>query len=496
MTTPSNEHELLALIARFYEGQATEEERNWLDDQVVSSPQARRMMLEFMATEADVARHVNRDDVPQVDYSHIFEETALSANVASDATTRTINLIAQAIAWHRHPLRFLATAAMLTITLWGGWAIIVSMSANQKLAETPRRPSLVARAPFVAQIIGGAAQWSESSGQAFSNAHLRQGQRLELLDGWAKIRFQSGAIFTLQHPATIVIHGEKRMSLLRGLGRVEVRERRAKGFALSAPGDVELVDLGTEFVVDVSEKDGEAIVDTQVVEGQVQLTVGKGESRVLSAGDSARVEGQQVKTLVAREAPKFSPPPVVVNVDLGAGATYRGKGAALDIGRFWNNGADKTSATQLLASDGKTRTRIGFKSDRQSHGMRPGAKISLFDDYQFTHRGAGPLTLTIFGLDIENRYDIYLYTATTLTQGASYTLDGKQLVTTGIDRDQFVEGENYVRFTDVAPQLGQVAITLSETGAANSAGLLNGFQVVQRSVEDSGSTSSPSAIEP
>ena len=328
---PLNEDELELLFSQICEGEATNEQRQWLSERLADSEQMRRYWMNFMATEVDTADTVRRratESAPlaqPIDFARIFAEGRPPRNDADRGTApepaapsrlgglgrgrrmlgRSTAAFARAIERRRHPTYFWGTVVALTFVFCISWVVFIPPWRDSRPDARPAGPSA---APFVARIVGGAASWSETSGDAFLEANLRQGQQLELLTGWAKIRFHSGAVVTLKSPARFLISGDKRITLDSGLGRIEVHNVAAQGFAVSVPNGVELVDLGTEFVVDVKERDGETSVDARVVQGRIQITTGNGAGRVLSAGDTVRVARQQVEPLAESMAPRFELP--------------------------------------------------------------------------------------------------------------------------------------------------------------------------------------------
>lgn len=170
-----------------------------------------------------------------------------------------------------------------------------------------------------------------------------------------------------------------------------------------------------------------------------------------------------------------------MNVDFGTGGPYEGAGAAADSGTFWN-AATSTSGSFLIASDGTTPTEVGFSTTANWFGTRTsGGAIDLFTDYH-GNWGVGSWDLTVTGLDDSALYDLYLYASDDATgdgsvsQGATFTVDGQSGRADSTNRSTFVEGENYVLFQNVSASGGQIVINVADPEGVY---LTNGFQVVR-----------------
>ena len=152
------------------------------------------------------------------------------------------------------------------------------------------------------------AVWSEGTRPPLNDPRLKIGRRLKLASGLIEIKYNTGARVVIEGPAEFVVgrkaeegsrhkgtkahRKEEANSGFLKLGRLvaRVEGKEAKGFTIDTPvGRVE--DLGTEFVVDVSERGEAAIV---VVDGEVNVWTQDGErppvARLLKAGESVYVD--------------------------------------------------------------------------------------------------------------------------------------------------------------------------------------------------------------
>lgn len=140
----------------------------------------------------------------------------------------------------------------------------------------------------------GVAVLTRSIGAQWDGIFLREGDsmapgRWQLTAGTAEMEFYSGASVVLEAPAELEIISANGGVLHRGKLSAQV-PLHAHGFTITTK-DVELVDLGTSFGMDVGEESGTAVY---VFEGNVELFEPKsdrraGEGRELVAGEASLV---------------------------------------------------------------------------------------------------------------------------------------------------------------------------------------------------------------
>lgn len=104
---------------------------------------------------------------------------------------------------------------------------------------------------------------SAGAGESLPNGPLR------LFPGSAQIAFDSGAVVALTVPAEVEILGRNRLFVRSGRIPPFVPPT-AKGFTVGSPSG-EVVDLGTEFTVNVDARNRTAIY---VVDGQLDVAAG------------------------------------------------------------------------------------------------------------------------------------------------------------------------------------------------------------------------------
>lgn len=132
------------------------------------------------------------------------------------------------------------------------------------------------------------AAWAAGSGPDEFLLRLLPGKRLELLSGFARIEFASGAIVILEGPCVFIPTGGDSAALVRG--RVTGRADNGN-FHLTTPA-ARVVDLGTEFGVAV---DNALSTDVIVFKGSVSVSPSdwkgqRDDTVLLDAGGTARVD--------------------------------------------------------------------------------------------------------------------------------------------------------------------------------------------------------------
>ena len=142
-----------------------------------------------------------------------------------------------------------------------------------------------APSPTVATLVqADNTKWSGSTLLTLSQSRLGPGM-LALAEGIATVRFESGAVITLEAPTKFEIVDPLRCRLLEGSLTAEVPPA-AHGFTVETP-DLRVVDLGTRFGVTASSTGNSHVF---VFEGAVRLDdAGPATGRRLTAGSSYHV---------------------------------------------------------------------------------------------------------------------------------------------------------------------------------------------------------------
>ncbi|MCC9644676.1 FecR domain-containing protein [Rhodopirellula sp. JC740] len=120
------------------------------------------------------------------------------------------------------------------------------------------------------------------------NAALQPGS-IALDSGWAQIEFLSGATVVLHGPAEMELVSSAEAIMHRGRIRAEVPPA-ARGFVVRT-NDMKVVDLGTEFGLEVSDEGA----NVQVFDGEVELHTQSKQPQLVQAGNSLR-KGKSVES--------------------------------------------------------------------------------------------------------------------------------------------------------------------------------------------------------
>jgi hypothetical protein len=134
----------------------------------------------------------------------------------------------------------------------------------------PVRPPAEAEPRPVARLVDSAGARFNDGRVALAGESLPEGP-FELITGSAQIAFDSGAVVAITAPAEVEILGRNRLFVRSGRVTPFVPPA-AKGFTVISPSG-EVVDLGTEFTVNVDARGRAAVY---VVDGEVDVAAGHG----------------------------------------------------------------------------------------------------------------------------------------------------------------------------------------------------------------------------
>lgn len=150
-------------------------------------------------------------------------------------------------------------------------AAIVAAGSVWLLDDSPSPVATLAKAR--------SCKWGNSALPTLEGSSLPPGM-LELLEGMATLKFESGAEVTLEAPVSLEVISKMECHVRRGTVVADVPPQ-AKGFTIHTP-DTKVVDWGTRFGVSASE-DGKCLV--HVIEGLVEVhRKGEESSKELRAG--------------------------------------------------------------------------------------------------------------------------------------------------------------------------------------------------------------------
>ncbi len=268
---PANtEHTLFRRIA---DGVASEAEFLELENRLRTDAALRSRYVLFMSLEAD-----------------LYEELASASSMPSPDKTQATTKPER----RREQIRLIIVSALfacLGMIVGHFFPSAPSKHAKNNVGPVAKTESpAISDSPVTPHADKGTAYFTEeSSAEPLSNVAivthadrptgtddpdwLRTGQRLRpgtltIPDGEVQLDFVNGAQILIQGPASLKIHSALAATLLEGKAATRVPDS-ARGFVLNAPGAA-VVDLGTEFVVNV-DKEGRS--DILVTDGEVEVSL-------------------------------------------------------------------------------------------------------------------------------------------------------------------------------------------------------------------------------
>ena len=241
------QHEATELMLRYLEGHAGEAEVARLQAALRASP-------ELVAMCAEISRQ----------HLHLRELAEAAAFKTSPQESRIID---GGFLRRRFLLPLLAAAAVVAV---GAFLFL----------QTGKAP----RAGVQAEVVS-----TENAGVAWKKGEHVSLRTLELATGSVQLRLENGALVTLAAPLAVEFLSPLRVKVQRGQITTDV-SAGGKGFTVEAHG-TEVVDLGTQFGVKVSER---GATDVVVFHGEVKLqTASAGEPRAwmnLAGGEAVSLD--------------------------------------------------------------------------------------------------------------------------------------------------------------------------------------------------------------
>ena len=259
--------ELNELCSALVDGSITDVQRARLSQWLASSDEARQFYVRYAGMSASLCEYASELQVE-----------------APDVARTPARVIRPAIWW---TFCSLAAAALVMVGLW--------------ISTGPRNDDAAAElntGEFVASVTGAKdCRWGSPAGVLRPGDHLRHGQQVELLSGFAEITFDCGAQITLEGPALLDVNSAWGAVLRRGTLRANVPPE-AIGFRVSNPA-VEVVDLGTEFSMVA---DASGATEVFVLKGSVEAaSAGSHDTLVLREKESRHFSKRGVSAVADHE---------------------------------------------------------------------------------------------------------------------------------------------------------------------------------------------------
>ncbi|MFM1944396.1 MAG: hypothetical protein RI897_3378 [Verrucomicrobiota bacterium] len=283
LTFPS--HEFDAAVGGVCHGTATEVQMRALNALLLNDPRARDEYL------LRVELHTRLGSDPD-----LFSRTGESALGCRwiDGDLRALgNTMGSSCPTRRKGKRWapmLALAACVVLAAAGLWFVWLGSSGPRK-GSTSNAVAMLTRTV--------AAQWDREAEPPRAGGPLDPGW-LRLESGMAQVVFYSGARVVIEGPAEVELLSPSEAFCRTGRLLVEVPEP-ARGFRLHTD-DLDLVDLGTSFGVDVSLGESEV----HVFKGKVELSAGALPKQALGESQAAVIRGHTPPRLIAADTTAFS----------------------------------------------------------------------------------------------------------------------------------------------------------------------------------------------
>lgn len=256
--------QLLEKWDRLRDGTATEEEVRDINARIRDDAKARTWLAEAVLLEAELR----------------FDGESL----VSEPVEKTVIPAKKTVWWRSFKLSHAAAAGIAAVISWGIW------SGTQHV-------------PMVATLTKAqSCKWGNSALPTMEGSALSAGT-LELIEGMATLKFNSGAEVVMEAPVSLEIISSMQCRVRRGTVVADVPPQ-AKGFTIQAP-ETTVVDYGTRFGVSASE-DGKCLV--HVISGLVEVErKGQDEPKQLRTGQRADYGGR-VQSLVDGSPPENDQP--------------------------------------------------------------------------------------------------------------------------------------------------------------------------------------------
>ena len=270
------------LIAAWLDGRISDSDSQLLQRHLRESADARARFRSL--SNLDAALRAVADGGSSSDFDMSLES---QSGLAQPKNTIRDNLKPSSIAK-------LALAASLLLMV-GGIAYYIGKNRAPQVAIQSEAASNLQNASIEKTIAGYAAlrrvagiEWREDS-SSFREGDVLPAGVFEFENGIAEIDFFCGATVVVEGPAKLDLESDWAVRLHAGRLRANVPPA-ARGFIIKA-ADSEIVDLGTEFALEV----GTDNVRVEVVDGEVELRGGKHDGEHLVTGEGRSLVGSVVR---------------------------------------------------------------------------------------------------------------------------------------------------------------------------------------------------------
>ncbi len=325
--TPDWKEELLALCDAVIEDRLTEAERARLEELVLGSPAARRSYVEYLHQHAclswsfgelgggsDPAAFAQRDATAEPatpaenlsqDHHSQVGRPGKTEQPTGSGTGYKASARPETARERRWLAAILSSAVALLVGLWSGWAMTSS-----------------AIAPTMATLVRcKACTFAGGTLPIESGARLPAG-RMRLASGTAQVRFDSGALVTIQGPAELEIISARQCAVESGRVVAEIATRTA---FLVQSRRASVSSVHATFGVNVASPQ---VTEVQSLQGSVTARLASGRSVNVEEGTVLRIEGSRLAQFSAEddELPAWNPVVLPKGTKIAHISTASGRG--------------------------------------------------------------------------------------------------------------------------------------------------------------------------
>ncbi len=299
MTQDDHKIELDELLEALCEGHLTEESAHRLEQLVLETPQARRRYLDYLCLDTtlrlDMSTGLSRQMAELIDREIAEEVNQAGRRSIVAAEAKRSPVLGPLIDMTRQGTDFFTQHGM------SPWLLLVVVFATATVcglwaSGVFRKSSFDASSPYIARLSETHdSVWDNDGSRLITGTGLNSGEEISLQSGLAELTFRNGAKVILEGPATFIVQNAAEGFLRRGKLVANV-PKQAQGFTVHTDL-VNVIDLGTEFALDVSNRQS---VESHVFKGRVKLELLNPQGTVLATRELAAGQAMHIDALASK----------------------------------------------------------------------------------------------------------------------------------------------------------------------------------------------------
>jgi hypothetical protein len=267
---------LRELLADHLNGELSPESLIELDGLLAQSAAARGIYWEEVTIHAGLAWNLQGRSAGLEGVVGAAPDTAAAAGGVSTRSQRQERLLGPRFFRRSLPLVASLLAVLATCAVVWRAGFKYGRVAEHEVNANSARSMVGTLSPLAAD-----SHWSFGKPGDTNTMDFFSGETMWLDQGVVELRLTNNTVATLEAPAILQMMSLERARVLKGRFRVTVAKGN-EGFAVETPS-AEVIDLGTEFSVNV----GEAATDVVVFQGQVDINVTSNRESTAVAGSSS-----------------------------------------------------------------------------------------------------------------------------------------------------------------------------------------------------------------